>query len=69
MNEDMRGRPKAVYISLGVVEWRKTYVEHEKLGKKAILFGIVITMLLKIFPSPRPSCIVLFNHQSAETGR
>ncbi|MCX5810395.1 MAG: DEAD/DEAH box helicase family protein [Proteobacteria bacterium] len=26
------------YIHLGVVEWRKTYDEHEKLGKKAILF-------------------------------
>ncbi len=28
----------ADYLNLGVVEWRKTYVEHEKLGKKAILF-------------------------------
>ena len=28
----------ADYINLGVVEWRKAYVEHEKLGKKAILF-------------------------------
>jgi len=26
------------YIHLGVIEWRKTYDEHEKLGKKAILF-------------------------------
>ncbi len=26
------------YIHLGVVEWRKTYAEHEKLGKKAVLF-------------------------------
>jgi len=26
------------YIHLGVIEWRKAYVEHEKLGKKAILF-------------------------------
>lgn len=26
------------YIHLGVVEWRKAYTEHEKLGKKAILF-------------------------------
>lgn len=26
------------YIHLGVVEWRKAYAEHEKLGKKAILF-------------------------------
>ena len=28
----------ADYIDLGVIEWRKTYVEHEKMGKKAILF-------------------------------
>ncbi|MFZ4439353.1 MAG: DEAD/DEAH box helicase family protein [Syntrophales bacterium] len=26
------------YIHLGVIEWRKTYAEHEKMGKKAILF-------------------------------
>ena len=28
----------ADYIHLGVIEWRKTYEEHQKLGKKAILF-------------------------------
>lgn len=28
----------ADYINLGVIEWRKAYVEHEKMGKKAILF-------------------------------
>lgn len=26
------------YIKLGVTEWRKVYPEHEKLGKKAVLF-------------------------------
>jgi type III restriction enzyme len=26
------------YIALGVEEWRKAYTEHEKLGKKAVLF-------------------------------
>ena len=26
------------YINLGVIEWRKAYAEHEKVGKKAILF-------------------------------
>ena len=26
------------YLDLGVIEWRKAYAEHEKLGKKAILF-------------------------------
>lgn len=26
------------YLHLGVLEWRKAYAEHEKLGKKAILF-------------------------------
>ncbi len=28
----------ADYINLGIEEWRKAYAEHEKLGKKAILF-------------------------------
>ena len=28
----------ADYVDLGVVEWRKAHAEHEKLGKKAILF-------------------------------
>jgi type III restriction enzyme len=28
----------ADYVNLGVVEWRKAYAEHEKLGNKAILF-------------------------------
>ena len=28
----------ADYLELGIIEWRKAYVEHEKLGKKAILF-------------------------------
>jgi len=28
----------ADYIDLGVIEWRKAFAEHEKMGKKAILF-------------------------------
>ncbi|MBE3119644.1 MAG: DEAD/DEAH box helicase family protein, partial [Candidatus Atribacteria bacterium] len=28
----------ADYIHLGVIEWRKAYAEHEKMGKKAVLF-------------------------------
>ncbi len=28
----------ADYLHLGVIEWRKTYEEHQKLGKKAIMF-------------------------------
>ncbi|WP_411725996.1 DEAD/DEAH box helicase family protein [Methyloglobulus sp.] len=28
----------ADYLNLGVVEWRKVFAEHEKMGKKAILF-------------------------------
>jgi type III restriction enzyme len=28
----------ADYIDLGVVEWRKAFAEHEKMGKKAVLF-------------------------------
>ncbi|MEQ1802129.1 MAG: DEAD/DEAH box helicase family protein [Gammaproteobacteria bacterium] len=29
------------YLRLGVEEWRKSYAEHEKLGKKAVLFVMV----------------------------
>ena len=28
----------ADYLELGIIEWRKAYAEHEKLGRKAILF-------------------------------
>ena len=31
----------ADYLLLGVEEWRKSYAEHEKLGKKAVLFVMV----------------------------
>ena len=31
----------ADYLQLGVEEWRKAYAEHEKLGKKAVLFVMV----------------------------
>lgn len=31
----------ADYLQLGVEEWRKCYAEHEKLGKKAVLFVMV----------------------------
>lgn len=31
----------ADYLRLGVEEWRKSYVEHQKLGKKAVLFVMV----------------------------
>ena len=31
----------ADYLQLGVEEWRKSYVEHERLGKKAVLFVMV----------------------------
>ena len=31
----------ADYLHLGVEEWRKSYAEHEKLGKKAVLFVMV----------------------------
>ena len=29
------------YLKLGIEEWKKSYVEHEKLGKKAVLFVMV----------------------------
>jgi type III restriction enzyme len=31
----------ADYLSLGIEEWKKSYSEHEKLGKKAVLFVMV----------------------------
>ncbi len=31
----------ADYLALGIEEWRKTYAEHERLGKKAVLFVMV----------------------------
>ncbi len=31
----------ADYLALGIEEWRKAYVEHEMLGKKAVLFVMV----------------------------
>ncbi|CCG08792.1 DEAD/DEAH box helicase family protein [Pararhodospirillum photometricum] len=31
----------ADYLRLGIEEWRKAYAEHEKLGKKAVLFVMV----------------------------
>ncbi len=31
----------ADYLDLGVIEWRQAYTEHDKLGKKAILFVMV----------------------------
>ena len=31
----------ADYLALGVEEWRKSYAEHEKMGKKAVLFVMV----------------------------
>lgn len=31
----------ADYLQLGIEEWRKAYAEHEKLGKKAVLFVMV----------------------------
>lgn len=31
----------ADYLALGIEEWKKSYVEHEQLGKKAVLFVMV----------------------------
>ena len=31
----------ADYLQLGIEEWRKSYAEHEALGKKAVLFVMV----------------------------
>lgn len=46
--EKLREEPSAIftekyadYLELGIEEWRKSYAEHEPLGKKAVLFVMV----------------------------
>ena len=43
----------ADYIDLGVIEWRKAYTEHKKLGKKAILF---------VMTDDTKNCVVVAKH-------
>jgi type III restriction enzyme len=58
------------YIDLGVVEWRKAYAEHQKLGKKAVLFVMTddtkncdeVAEYLKKYPDFADSGSVLVIH-------
>ena len=47
----------ADYLALGVEEWRKSYTEHQPLGKKAVLF--VMVMLVAAFRVVLPSTVTL----------
>ncbi len=65
----------ADYIHLGVIEWRKAYVEHEKLGKKAILFVMtddtrncddVAEYLEASYPDLKGAVLVIHTNKSGE---
>ncbi len=63
------------YLQLGVEEWRKSYAEHEKLGKKAVLFVMVDDTrncdevgehLQKICPELQGAVLVIHTKQNGE---
>ncbi|MXY99152.1 type III restriction endonuclease subunit R, partial [Candidatus Poribacteria bacterium] len=65
----------ADYLELGVVEWRKAYAEHEKLGKKAILFVMtdntqncdeVAAHLENLHPALKDAVLVIHTNKSGE---
>ena len=65
----------ADYLNLGVEEWRKTYNEHEKLGKKAILFVMtddtkncddVADYLEASYPELKDSVLVIHTNTKGE---
>jgi type III restriction enzyme len=65
----------ADYIDLGVIEWRKAYTEHEKMGKKAILFVMtddtrncddVAQYLEKRYPDLENSVLVIHTKNNGE---
>jgi len=65
----------ADYLQLGVEEWRKSYAEHEKLGKKAVLFVMVDdtkncdevgTYLEKICPELQDAVLVIHTKTNGE---
>src|SRR5208283_3179403 len=65
----------ADYLRLGVEEWRKSYAEHEKLGKKAVLFvmvddtrncDIVGEYLQKICPELNEAVLVIHTKKNGE---
>ncbi|MDX2086064.1 MAG: DEAD/DEAH box helicase family protein [Candidatus Melainabacteria bacterium] len=65
----------ADYLNLGVEEWRKAYTEHEKLGKKAILFVMtddtkncddVATYLEETYPELKGAVLVIHTKNNGE---
>ena len=65
----------ADYLELGVIEWRKSYTEHEKLGKKAILFVMtdntrncddVAAYLENRYPDLKNAVLVIHTNKSGE---
>ncbi len=65
----------ADYLDLGVIEWRKAYTEHEKLGKKAILFVMtdntrncdeVAEYLEDRYPDLKDAVLVIHTNQNGE---
>jgi len=67
----------ADYLQLGIEEWRKSYTEHEKLGKKAVLFVMVDDTrncdevgahLEKICPELQGAVLVIHTKKNGEIG-
>lgn len=65
----------ADYLQLGIEEWRKSYAEHEKLGKKAVLFvmvddtrncDVVGEYLQKICPELQDGVLVIHTKANGE---
>jgi type III restriction enzyme len=65
----------ADYLDLGVVEWRKAYAEHAKMGKKAILFVMtddtrncddVATYLEGVYPDLKDAVLVIHTKNNGE---
>lgn len=65
----------ADYINLGVIEWRKSYIEHEKLGKKSILFIMtddtkncddVAEYLESLYPDLKGAVLTIHTNKSGE---
>jgi len=67
----------ADYIHLGFEEWRKVYIEHEKLGKKAVLFVMtdvtdscdeVAEYLENTYPELKGAVLTIHTNKSGEIG-
>lgn len=65
----------ADYIDLGVIEWRKAFEEHEKMGKKSILFVMtddtrncddVAAYLERTYPDLKDAVLTIHTKQNGE---